>query len=167
LKANGLEGTLEADSRTGAVVGGLTLGRTGAVGLTDVGGTGGRTVFGLTAGPVGTPTLDVEEDAAGRAGIVAGLGAVLEVVAAFAGLRAGGGFGLSLLESFVRSTISLAFPLLLSFGNSFAVPLTMVSSDRSMTRLVAPEVLIVELPVDFSPRFPTLFEVVAGCDFEL
>jgi hypothetical protein len=168
LKANGREETLEADGRAGAVVGGLTPGRTGAGGLTDVGvGMGGRTVLGLTVDPIGPAGLDVEEDAAGRAGMVVGLDAVVEVVVAFAGLRADGGFGLSLLESLVRSTISLAFPLLLSFRTSFADPLITVSSDRSMTRLVAPEVLIVELPVDFSPRFPTLSEVVAGFGFEL
>jgi hypothetical protein len=169
LKANGREGTLEADGLTEAVLGGLTVGRRGAVGLVDVGvGIGGRIALGLTVGPVGTPTLKVEEDAADRAGIAAGLDAVVEVVVALAGLRAGGGSGLSLLESFVRSTTSRRLPLFLPFELSvFADPLIVVSSDRSMTRLVAPDVLIVELPVDFSPRFPTLFEVVAGCDFEL
>jgi hypothetical protein len=169
LKDNGRGVTLKADGRAGAVVGGLTPGRTGAVGLTDVGvGMAGRTALGLTVGLIGPAGLDVEEDAAGRAGIAAGLDVVVEVVVALAGLRAGGGSGLSLLESFVRSTTSRGLPLFLPFELSvFADPLIVVSSDRSMTRLVAPEVLIVELPVDFSPRFPTLFEVVAGCDFEL
>ena len=154
LKANGREETLEADGRTGAVVGGLTLGRIGAVGLTDVGvGIGGRTVLGLT---VGTPTLDVEEDATGRAGMVVGLDAVVEAVVALAGLRAGGGgrFRLSLLESFVRSTISRAFPLLLSFDNSLADPLIRVSSDRSMMRLAFAVSLSAELLTAFSFPFP-------------
>jgi len=157
--------TLEADGRTEAVVGGLTAGRTGALGLTDVGvGMGGRNALGLTVGPVGTLGRNAEEVVAG----FAALGAVLGVVAAFTGLRAGGGFGLSLLESFVKSTISRALPLLLSFVfPAFAESLTVVSSDRSMTRLAAPEVLIVELPVEFCPRFPTMSGVIAGFDFEL
>lgn len=169
LNDNGRGMTLEADGRTEAVVGGLTPGRIGAVGLTDVGvGKGGRTVLGLTVGPVGTLGRNADELVAGRAGMAAGLGAVLEVVAAFAGLRAGGGFGLSLLKSFVKSTISRALPLLLSFGlPAFAGPLPEVSSDRSMTRLAAPEVLIVELPVELCPRFPTMSGVIAGFGFEL
>jgi hypothetical protein len=169
LKDNGRGVTLEADGRAGAVVGGLTPGRTGAVGLIDVGvEIGGRTALGLTVGPGGTPTLDVEEDAGGRAGMEVGLDAVVEVVVAFAGLRAGGGFGLSLLGSFVRSTTSRGLPLFLPFEvSAFADPLIVVSSDRSMTRFAAAEVFIVELPVDFAPRFPTMSEVVAGFGFEL
>jgi hypothetical protein len=155
LKDNGRGMTLEADGRTEAVVGGLTLGLAGAVGLNDVGvGMGGRTVLGLTVGPIGPASLDVEEDAAGRAGMAAGLGAVLEVLVVFAGLRADGGFGLSLLESLVRSTISLAFPLLLSFGTSFAGPLITVSSDRSMTRLAFTVFLSAGLLAAFSFPFP-------------
>lgn len=155
LKDNGRGMTLEADGRTEAAVGGLTLGLAVAVGLTDVGvGMGGRTVLGLTLGPVGTPGLDVEEDAGGRAGMAAGLGAVLEVLVAFAGLRSGGRFGLSLLESFVRSTISRAFPLLLAFGASFAGPLITVSSDRSMTRLAFTVFLSAELLAAFPFPFP-------------
>jgi hypothetical protein len=155
LRDNGRGMTLEADGRTGAVVGGLALGRTGAVGLVDVGvEIGGRTALGLTVGPGGTPTLDVERDAGGRAGMVVGLDAVVEVVVAFAGLRAGGGFGLSLLESFVRSTISLAFPLPLSFGTSFADPLITVSSDRSMTRLAFTVFLSAGLLTAFSFPLP-------------
>lgn len=152
LKANGREETLEANGRTEAVVGGLTLGRIGAVGLTDVGvGTGGRTMLILA---VGTTTLDVEEDATGRAGMVAGLDAIVEVVVALAGLRAGGGFRLSLLESFVRSTISRAFPLLLSFDKPFADPVITVSSDRSMTRLAFTVSLSAGLLTAFSFPFP-------------
>jgi hypothetical protein len=141
LKANGREEIAETSGRTEAVVGVLKLGRTGAVGLTDVGVTGGLTVFGLTAGPVSTPTLEVEEDAAGRAVVMTGLDAVVEVVVALAGLRVGGGIGLSLLESFVRSTTSRGLPLFLPFDvSAFADPLIVVSSDRSMTRLVATDV---------------------------
>jgi hypothetical protein len=141
LKANGREEIAETSGRTEAVVGVLKLGRTGAVGLTDVGVTGGLTVFGLTAGPVSTPNLEVEEDAAGRAVVMTGLDAVVEVVVALAGLRVGGGIGLSLLESFVRSTTSRGLPLFLPFDvSAFADPLIVVSSDRSMTRLVATDV---------------------------
>jgi hypothetical protein len=155
LKDNGRGMTLEADGRAGAVVGGLTPGRTGAVGLNDVGvGMGGRTVLGLTLGPVGTPGLDVKEDAAGRAGAVAGLCAVLELVVALAEVVASRGLGLSLLESFVRSTISRTFPLLLSFGTSFASPLITISSDRSMTRLAFTVILSAGLLAAFSFPLP-------------
>ena len=159
---------LEPGSRTGALVGGLTLGRTGAVGLTDVGGTGGRTALGFAVSPIGTPGLDAAADTVGRAGMVAGLETIIEEVVGFAELRAGVGLGRSLLESPVRSTMSRGLPLFLPFEvSAFAEPLIVVSFDRSMTRLAAPEVLIAELVVDFSPCFPILSTVVAGLDLEL
>lgn len=159
---------LEPGGRTGAGVGGLTLGRTGAVGLTDVGGTGGRTALGFAVGSRGTPGLDVEEDTVVRAGMVAGLETIVEEVVAFAELRAGVGLGRSLLESCVRSTISRGLPLFLPFEISvFAGPLMVVSLDRSMTRLDAPELLIAELAVDFSPCFPILSGVVAELDLQV
>ena len=159
---------LEPGGRTGAGVGGLTLGRTGAVGLTDVGGTGGRTALGFAVGPRGTPGLDAAADTVVRAGMVAGLGMIVEEVVAFAELRAGVGLGRSLLESCVRSTISRGLPSFLPFeASAFAGPLIVISFDRSMTRLAALEVLIAELAVNFSPCFPALSEVVAGLDLEL
>jgi len=90
---------LEAGGRTGTEVAGLTAGLTDAVGLSDVGGTGGRTALGFAVGPRGTPGLDAAADTVVRAGMVAGLETIVEVVIAFAALRAGVGLGRSLLES--------------------------------------------------------------------
>ena len=159
---------LEPGGRTGALVGGQTLGRTGAVGLTDIIVTGGRTALGFAVGPRGAPVLGMGAGTAGRAGREAGLNVVAEELAAFAEVRAGGGLGISLLESFVRSTMSRGPPLFLPFAMSaFAGPMIVMSFDRSMTRLNAPEVLIAELAVDFSPSFLTLSEVVAGLGLQL
>jgi hypothetical protein len=99
---------LGTESRTCPVVGGLTLGRTGTPGLTDVDPTAGDRAaeVGLAVGPVITPTLDVEEGTAGRASVLAALNAALKPTVAFAEVRGCSGLGLSLLESFVRSTIS-------------------------------------------------------------
>lgn len=124
------ERALGTGGRTGSVLVGLATGRDGAEGRTDE--------LGLTSDTENAVGLDVTE-AGGRTGRVAGLDAVPGIAAAFVEAGAVDGFDVSALGSFVKSTISRALALFLLFEvSAFVVPSMIVSSDRSMTRLVFP-----------------------------
>jgi hypothetical protein len=127
----------DAAGRTGTGLGGLVFGREGT-GLIDVGvGTGGREGgLGLMASPGGTIGLDVVVSVEPRPDDEVDPEAVLEVAACLFRAEYIGWFALSLLESFVKSTISRASPVSLSFDlSTFPALASLVSSDKSTTSL--------------------------------